>query len=27
MCESMSNTPFQVYWINKFIEQFKKKKF
>jgi hypothetical protein len=27
MCKSMSNTPFQVYWINKFIEhiEFNKK--
>jgi hypothetical protein len=27
MCKSMSNTPFQVYLINKFIEQIMNKKF
>ena len=27
MCKLMSNTPFQVYLINKFIEQIMNKKF
>jgi hypothetical protein len=27
MCKSMSNTPFKVYLINKFIEQIMNKKF